>query len=301
VSFVVIGAAGVGAGLGAVPASAYLGYWPSTSGCPVDDPEMLASPGGDYTACVGIFGGGPMKIGNLDFRASFSVDFGVHGPTSTEVTMVTKPWSPYAWHAATDVENTTAGLPLSPVCSVLFGDGGPATRDPNSPYQICVALQRQYGTGGALKVRVEPVGPPSGFHVAAAGGTGQILSVPIRVRLADDVFGPDCTIGSAANPIVLHLTATAPTNGHYSGADANGYPVQYDSWSGGGDYADATFAAPAARGCGSGGSLDTAVNLALGLPSPSGRNSFSVYRMTSINATTSGGHLLSDAFHAAFG
>jgi hypothetical protein len=55
---------------------------------------------------------------------------------------------------------------------------------------------------------------------------------------------------------------------------------------------------PKAHGCGS-LLMDRVLDLALGLPSPSGNNSVSLYRDFSIQSTTAGGTVLSQAYHTA--
>ena len=93
-----------------------------------------------------------------------------------------------------------------------------------------------------------------------------VLRVPIKVHLHNAVLGPNCYIGSNANPIVLNLNETP-----------NSQPVQSSAGSAsivsGVEVADDTFAVPGASGCGLLGTLDLALNLKVGLPSPSGKNS----------------------------
>jgi hypothetical protein len=90
--------------------------------------------------------------------------------------------------------------------------------------------------------------------------------VPIKVHLHNLLLGPNCYIGSNANPIVLNLQET-PTSAPKVSFSGNAIVVS------GAEVADDTFAVPGASGCGLLGLLDAAVNLKTGLPSPSGRNS----------------------------
>jgi hypothetical protein len=92
-----------------------------------------------------------------------------------------------------------------------------------------------------------------------------VLKVPIKVHLHNLLLGPNCYIGSNANPIVLNLDEI-PTSHPVQSAAGNATIVS------GVEVADETFAVPGASGCGLLGSLDLAVNLKVGLPSPSGRN-----------------------------
>jgi hypothetical protein len=93
-----------------------------------------------------------------------------------------------------------------------------------------------------------------------------VLRVPIKVHLHNVVLGPNCYIGSNANPIVLNLNETPNSQPVQSGA-GNATIVS------GVEVADDTFAVPGASGCGLLGTLDLALNLKVGLPSPSGKNS----------------------------
>jgi hypothetical protein len=93
-----------------------------------------------------------------------------------------------------------------------------------------------------------------------------VITVPIKVHLHNPVLGPNCYIGSNADPIVLNLQETANSAPVTSGAD-NALIVT------GVEVEDNTFAAPGASGCGLLGVLDPILNLKVGLPSPSGKNS----------------------------
>ena len=91
------------------------------------------------------------------------------------------------------------------------------------------------------------------------------LKVPIKVHLHNALLGPNCYIGSNANPIILNLQET-PTSHPIAGVAGSATIVS------GVEVADDTFAVPGATGCGLLGTLDLALNLKVGLPSPSGKN-----------------------------
>ena len=91
------------------------------------------------------------------------------------------------------------------------------------------------------------------------------LRVPIKVHLHNLVLGPNCYIGSNADPIILNLQET-PTSRPLPSSVGNATVVS------GVEVADDTFAVPGASGCGLAGLLDPILNLKVGLPSPSGRN-----------------------------
>ena len=110
---------------------------------------------------------------------------------------------------------------------------------------------------------------------------GEVVALPIKIRLRNALLGNKCYIGSDKEPIVLHLTnqETAPPapNRPITGklSSFNYVPVG-DAGSlieaKGGVLVDNAFAVPAATGCGAGGLLNAVVNQRQGLPSPAGRN-----------------------------
>ena len=280
-----------------IPSSAaagYLGNWNSNRGCPVDDPAMLASPPGAYTACVGWFGGGPWKVGNLKLRMGLDAEFGVYGPTSAQLSQVPGP-------KMYPNEGSLDGVYLNnPILGACAGLPGSRPYDPNSPYAKCVALSQQTDPRQAFTPYIEQAGDPSAFSMAGAIGIGPALTFPVKIRLAGPAFGPDCYIGSDADPILLHLNGTRPIVSHSSSPDPNGYPVTSENYDSFADLVDLSFAVPAARGCGDAGQ-DAAINAAFGLPSASGNNSVTLDRFFSFQSTTAGGKKLAKAYHAALG
>ena len=109
---------------------------------------------------------------------------------------------------------------------------------------------------------------------SAAARTDRVCSVwsrvPIKVHLHNDaVLGPNCYIGSNADPIVLNLVETPTSSPQLTSGGPGGNAII----STGVEVADNTFAVPGANGCGLLGALDAALDLKVGLPSPSGKNS----------------------------
>jgi hypothetical protein len=269
----------------------------NTAGCPVDDPGMLASPPGAYTACVDYLGGGPWTLGNMRLRAAIHPIFGVYGPDGDDVTVVPGP-DDHTWSASIDV-GVPPALPGS-VCSLLIAPGAPPPRDPTAPYNLCLALTSRATVDTLITARFQPAGPPSGFRLSGVTGTGPVLTLPVKLHLESSALGSTCYIGSDAQPIVLHLNAVAPASYHqHDSEDPDGYPVAFDDYSSfGSDIVDTSFAVPAASGCGS-PVMDAILNLVFGLPSPSG-NSVSMYRSFVLDSTTAGGAVLSEAYHSYF-
>ena len=131
-----------------------------------------------------------------------------------------------------------------------------------------------------VNATTETVGPPDySFDKLASHEVGLVM--PVRVRLENPLLGDGCYIGSASEPITLHLTtgttSPPPPNQPISG-EASGV-----HFTGGGailfaDHVavvDNSFSVPVARGCGGpllASAIDPVVNGKIGLPSPAGKN-----------------------------
>ncbi len=129
-------------------------------------------------------------------------------------------------------------------------------------------------------VQVSPYGLGAGTRGAGGGITA--VELPIRVHLENEVLGPNCYIGSDAEPVVLKLTdgnthppeGTAPLTGKVGNiVDLDkGKIIEFE----GNTLVDNTFAVPAATGCGTSPLTEpvitAAVNVAAGLPSAAGKN-----------------------------
>lgn len=139
--------------------------------------------------------------------------------------------------------------------------------------------------GGPAYGVAEVAGPSSLVKVdqfKLASGEGTAVELPVKIHLENEELGPNCYIGSDAEPVVLHLTTgtTAPPSGTEPIKGSLGKPedkdknriIEYK----GNSLVDNTFAVPAATGCGT-SPLDEAVitavvNTAAGLPSAAGKN-----------------------------
>jgi hypothetical protein len=291
-------------GLLVLPASAAAqtaGDWPQFSTCPVDNPSMLASPAGSNTACVelnaspaGCAHCGPeyaMKIGNVVLNPGIKDEFGAFGANESSLSVA----------PASTALSSPAAVNLSSLASVqsaVFLACG-AVLGPNGiEFGTCQSLANELTTGGAITATIEPAGAPSDFNLAAATGSGPLLTVPVKIELENGLLGSSCFIGSDAQPIVLNLVS----NGlrlYQQDTDPNGYPVTFDFSSG--FVADQTFSVPGASGCGANGLLDPVVNALFGLPSGAGNNSYDAGTFLNSASTTAGGAVLSQAFHAALG
>jgi len=99
---------------------------------------------------------------------------------------------------------------------------------------------------------------------------GPALTLPVKVKLNNILFGSECYVGSNSTPINLELTSG--TSGTLKGKLGT-----IETRAGGGilevsnnTIVDGTFEAPEAKGCGIGGSLDSLINSKLGLPAKTG-------------------------------
>lgn len=111
-------------------------------------------------------------------------------------------------------------------------------------------------------------------------GVGTALVLPVRVHLQNPFLGNSCYVGSASNPIELHLTtgATSPPAPNKSISGSVGHlsleeEVVVLSEN---SLVDNAFSAPAAEGCGEflfvTGFLNGLVDSKIGLPSAAGHN-----------------------------
>jgi len=108
---------------------------------------------------------------------------------------------------------------------------------------------------------------------------GIAVELPIRVKLSNPTLGEECFVGSAAEPIALHLTtgATAPPGPNTSIHGSKGTLSVADNIAtfSGLTLVDNSFGAPGAHGCGGPGLetvVDAIVNAASGLPAAPGTN-----------------------------
>ena len=134
--------------------------------------------------------------------------------------------------------------------------------------------------GGPASATAELAGTPNVTAVFLGFGHDTAVELPIKVHLENELLGPDCYIGSDAEPIVLKLTdgttkppaGVEPMTGKVGvneGRDKGRIIAFVNN-----TLVDNTFAVPAAKGCGTNALLEpvvtAAVNAAVGLPSEPG-------------------------------
>lgn len=191
----------------------------------------------------------------------------------------------------------TLSSPPGHVPGGLLGIVNPA---PDWPFPLWVAFWSIVNSVNDVTATMELVAPVQTTFIYALypptdGSDPAAATLPLRVRLSNPFLGNTCFIGSAQNPILVKLqTATTnppPPNQPISGntgvynetvTDETNY-YSYVSVDGS-TLVDNSFAVPAAKGCGNialGLPILTplldflvsgAVNLKVGLPSASGKN-----------------------------
>jgi len=104
-------------------------------------------------------------------------------------------------------------------------------------------------------------------------GIGTALTLPVKVKLENPLFGSECYIGSDSEPINIELTTGATSGG------PTGKPGTKTTKEEGGiveisgvSLVNNTFKAPGSSGCGIFGLLDGLINSKIGLPSAAGKN-----------------------------
>jgi hypothetical protein len=135
--------------------------------------------------------------------------------------------------------------------------------------------------GGPVTATAELAGPASSVIINKGNllsQTGTAVTLPIKVKLDNEILGANCYIGSDTEPIVLHLTTgtTSPSfpnqpitgsRGTLEGA-GKGKIVKIK----GNSLVDNNFAVPGANGCGETALIDLVVDAGVGIPAPAGLN-----------------------------
>jgi hypothetical protein len=230
--------------------------------CPLLNPLMQESVGGDATGCVaGDAVSGTFTVGSLSVAVTKPVtaQFGVWSPPDASPTQFSG-----GVLAPTDGKQLVDSPELVPG-GLLKALSCPSSTP--SVEKICkeATLPGETSTVMAL---VQTAGPITNFDLTT-------WTQPVMIKLINPLLGNNCYIGSTDDPIVLNPSVTGnlgevldpnphfPTTAILEVTDATA--------------TDDTFSVPIATGCGPGGSANIAVDLAIdgsdGLPSASGNNS----------------------------
>jgi hypothetical protein len=174
-------------------------------------------------------------------------------------------------------------LPLSAQPLVAAVGGETLSKTPLTVPGGLTGIEGLQGIGGEVTATAEIAGPPSSISVsriAFAFSEPDVVTLPLKVKLSNEILGEECYIGSDAEPIVLHLTdgTTSPpspaeaikgSKGPLEEVDKDNIRKFPDTV-----LVDNNFAVPGATGCG--GSLSSVIDEVLdtdvGIPSAAGTN-----------------------------
>jgi hypothetical protein len=172
------------------------------------------------------------------------------------------------------------GLPLeSYVGQTLIAPPDGKTLSEN-PLTVPGGLTGIAGLGGEVTATAELAGPIEVNRGDLAIPVGPAVTLPLKIKLDNEVLGEDCYIGSDAEPVVLHLTVgktappapAEPLEGHRN-------PIEYKDkkrivYIPNNTLVDNNFAVPGVSGCGGALSaiIDPIVDLDTGLPAKAGES-----------------------------
>jgi hypothetical protein len=135
--------------------------------------------------------------------------------------------------------------------------------------------------GGPVTATAELAGPASSVIINKSNlltQTGTAVTLPIKVKLDNEILGSNCYIGSDTEPIVLHLT-TGTTSPSFPNQPISGSAGTLEGAGKGkiikikgNSLVDNNFAVPGANGCGESPLIDLVVDVGVGIPAPAGLN-----------------------------
>jgi hypothetical protein len=170
---------------------------------------------------------------------------------------------------------------VTPQALVGAADGDTLSNTPLTVPGGLVGIEGLQAIGGEVTATAELAGPPSSIiinKVAFLFGKPDAVTLPLKVKLTNEVLGEECYVGSDAEPIVLHLT-TGTTSPPFPGQPITGNKGTLDEVDRdnirdfvGTSLVDNDFAVPGATGCG--GSLSSLIDPILdadvGIPAEAG-------------------------------
>jgi len=244
------------------------GIFAPFTNCPLTNPLMQESLGSDFTGCsAGDAVSGTIQIGPVIV------------PVEHPVTAQFAVWDPPGASSEPNGNQFTGGI-LPPANGQELVDspenvpGGllKALGCPSSNRQVEKLCRDAVlpGETTTLTALAESAGPITNFELST-------WTQPIMIQLINPLLGPDCTIGSLDNPIVLNPSVSLANGFAEYPPNTTRYPNLVVIAVPNTSATDTTFSAPVVTGCGLGGSANIAVDLAIdgsdGLPSASGSNS----------------------------
>jgi hypothetical protein len=135
---------------------------------------------------------------------------------------------------------------------------------------------------------------PMGFSITTPGqgGLNPYTVIPLSFHLVNPLLGPDCYIGTVADPITLHLTTamSGALTGSLGTIQITPLGKSIALTTVGTEVVDNTFTVPAATGCGTDGVWDSAITSMEGANSP-GSNTVILYGNFALTAASTERHL----------
>jgi hypothetical protein len=271
------------------------GDWAPFNRCPVDNPAMLQADG-TTTSAYCVASSSPtatLTIGKIAPTTSSSdLQFGLSLTSATGVFTVIAPQQ---------------GSVVSPPVTEPGGLTGLLCPSTTQPLKALCKVWARHPNQNKVTASLLSAGTPSNFNLGAGLSSGiPIVTLPVKIHLTNPHLGPDCYIGTNADPIVLNPENATQPNIQVASFDGNGTPDPSGPmdmlYSTGGTQQDTTFTVPVATGCGDAGMFDAAINQNAGLPSPAGANSLVLTDASAYLAFTSApneGTNLSQYWHSA--
>jgi hypothetical protein len=268
-------------------------YTPFTN-CPLLNPLMQESVGGDATACVaGSVVSGSVTIGNITTPVvrPVSVQFGLWDPPNASLG---GDWTSGAAQFAGGVLPPPAGISamvstkpdLMPV-SLTTALGCPSS-DPTVE-NLCTQAKYYGGRYNDLYAQAQSAGQLTNFDLTT-------WTQRLKFRLINPLLGNNCFIGNNNQPIVVNPNVTIAPGGQLEELN-DPHPREHPNTGvlliTKAIASDTTFTAPGVTGCGPGGAanipVDEALDATAGLPAASGANSL----------TLNGSFAIADCFNSA--
>src|ERR1700722_459822 len=255
-------------------------YAPFTN-CPLLNPIMQESTGGDATGCVdGAVASGSITIGNIVTPVTSPVDvqFGIWDPPNASFGGDNPGGiQQYAGGILPPPAGVSAMVSTQPDVipeSLTTALGCPSTV--KAVENICSEAANYGGKYNKVYALAESAGQLTNFGVFS-------WTQRLVFRLINPLLGASCTIGSADNPIDVNPQLSIGPGGMLNEfTDPN--PTKHPNTSvlqiTGAIASDTVFTAPGVQGCGPGGAanfaIDSALDAGTGLPAASGVNSLTL-------------------------
>jgi hypothetical protein len=239
-------------------------YKPFTN-CPLLNPLMQESLGGDATGCVaGDTKSGSITIGKITTTITHPVvaQFGIWAPPNATPNQYTGGILPPPGGLAAQLVSAPEVVPGG----LLKALGCPSSR--RAVERLCREAKHRGGRYLRILAEAQSAGPITNFNLTT-------WTQPLKFKLINPLLGASCYIGSNDNPVVVNPSLTGilhiEIDPHPKLHPKTGVLKVTSAVA-----TDTTFTAPGVTGCGPGGPANIGVDLAIdtsaGLPSASGNS-----------------------------